>query len=225
MAYEKMPCLYDTEKDLQDRIGGTVCRYKGVPYWVQIESAKKINLLDLVTQKAVVVGISPSDPEFDISSAEVGYVNFKYTPEQIRYMSNKSLGNKVYYLERIPFRRFRQGLCGDSMTSYTIDGEPGIPAANLLASKGFYESQVNSWPSIPVALAIFERGQETEIAIGIDTALHKIESGLALVYYRKKNIGWITPGRRSFEIELSKSPDRWVYERVLSKYMRNGINA
>lgn len=219
MAYEKMPCLYDTEKDLHDRIGGTVCRYKGVPYWVQVESAKKINLLDIVTQKTTVAGISPSDPEFDISSAEVGYVNFKYTPEQLRYMSVKDKRNKVYYLERIPFRRFRQGLCGDSMTTYSVEGDPGIPAASVLASQGFLESQINCWPSIPTVLSIFERGLEKEIAVSVDTALQRIESGLVLVFHRTKNIGWITPGRRSFEIELAKSPHKWVYERVLKKFM------
>jgi hypothetical protein len=215
MAYEKMACLYETEKDLVDRLGGTVCRYKGVPYVVHIEARTKINLLDLVSQKPVL-SIRPNDPDFDISSAEIGYINFRWTKTQLKYSDTPNdTSNKAYYLERVPFRRYRQGLCSDSLSGFHIDGKTSINPNALLFSDGFRDSQLGRFPSVREAIKLLE--EEQQVAVGMDTALQKVDSGMILVWYRTKNIGWITPDNPT--ITIARTADSWVHERVLKRFL------
>lgn len=216
MAYEKMPCLYDTQKDLHDRLHNTIVRYRGIPVMVQVESAKSLLLKDTVSG-AQLFDVKPDDPDLDISSAEVGYLNWQPTMKIVRYYNAALAGtpNVVNYLERCPNRMYRQGLVSDSLKSYKIDGTEGINPMNLLNLEGFRASLTGLFPSLELGLELIANEKWPEVAISQSVAIKKTDSGMCLVYYRRVNVGWIIP--RSRHIEMMDSELKWVVSRLMEK--------
>jgi hypothetical protein len=216
MAYEKMPCAWDSEKDLIDRLQGTICRYDGVPYLISVESKKSLLLSDIVSQK-IVKTIDPSDPKFDVSSAEIGYINFRNNKPQ-KYGKSREVqtSNLVVYLQRIPSRRYRQGLNSGAVVSKTLDdnGKSPGPTDYFLLSSGLRDSLMGVYPTPSQGMGILKTLEEKEIALSQSIALSKMESGLILVYCRTVNIGWIAPG--DDRIVTPRNRNSWVYERMLN---------
>lgn len=94
---------YLNQDDLATRLNGTICKYKGVPYYIQTHgydaqrtSYPNVNLYSL---KGGVVKyerrVDHRDPDFDDSAPLLGYMNYN---------------NQAYYLKRMPYRHANQGL-------------------------------------------------------------------------------------------------------------------
>src|ERR1700754_558210 len=123
MKYEeRMPCRYDTEKDLVARLGNSIVRYDGKPVRVLVEGKSSLRLCNPVTGEEINT-VKPNDPLLDISCPELGYANLP--------MGVKKPHNKVVYIERIPYRQFHQGLLTNQLMFSDIGGgqahEPGWP--------------------------------------------------------------------------------------------------
>lgn len=213
MAYEKMPCLYDTVKDLQDRLEQTIVRYNQIPVIVNVAAKDKLVLTDIVT-KEKLYEVKPSDPNLDISSAEIGYLNWKPQINLVKYYNSAwaKEPNKVAYFERQPRRAYRQGLYADVVSSFHIDGKDGIGSENLFGTDGFRASIVGEFPSLEMAIELMDHENWSEIAISQSIALQKIESGLTLVYFRTKNVGWIVP--RTAQISVNEGKYAWAIKRL-----------
>jgi len=207
MAYEKMSCLWETHADLEARLHGTICRYKNEPVLVIVESVKMLKLLDL-SGNNILHRIHPADPEFDVSSPELGYFNVF---DQIKVV------NRVYYLERLPYRKFRQGLSSDVVAGKTIDGEHLGGTQSILQDKTFGEGLSGTYPSLREGLKILSETKSKEVAVGREVALLKTDSGVVQVYFRTKNIGWIAP--ESTSVSILKDQNSWIYSRVLRSYL------
>lgn len=229
MAYEIVPCLYNTEKDLQARIHGTICRYENVPYFVHVESAKKINLYDLkkfqlVGDEKPILSVSPTDPLFDISSPEIGYMNFDFELEfeakvLKKYTYDNISGNMVLYFQRSPTKQWKQGLNYDSTKSYRIDGGHITLPTNWLYifySEGTRNMLKGEYPTVPVAVYRLLR-MSTEkyktIAVSKDVALQKTDSDIIQVYVKRDNVGYILPGERT--IHVKKDKNSWITRKYL----------
>lgn len=221
MAYEKMSCLYETVKDLRDRLAGTICRYQGFPYYCDVSSKGKVILTDVRALSdpekwKTKIEISPKDPEFDISSIELGYTNWKF-PEKTRKFYRKDQdfdSNRVSFLSRHPARRYRQGISSDVVYAVNIDGGSLGDSSTILGTDGFIAMVQENYPSLPEAVELLSSG-EKDVAISREFALKKVESGLILAFAEMKNIGWILPQKMSIEVpegELS-----WVYKRLMER--------
>ncbi len=227
MAYEKMSCLYDTLKDLSDRLNGTIIRYKGVPVHVTVKGDGRLHLTDVANANSMsgnLGAVSPKDPDLDISSIEIGYMNWDWSKESRRYLTvsqQRGEGNKVSYLQRLPIQRYRQGLTSDVVRTLGVDGESNKYSSESsmeLFNEGFKNMVAGNYPTYPEAAQLLFDGEEKEIAISIDFALKATDSSLILVYYQTRNIGWIEPNKG-----LIKIPDdelEWVYRRLM-RQLRN----
>lgn len=213
MAYEKMPCLYETVDDLRSRLEGTICRYKGRAGVVAIETKKKISLMthDLA---GLIATFDPADPEFDISSPEIGYVNVSPSRQHLsRNSSLKAETNLCFYVERTAQRQFRQGLYNSCLTCYSIDGiSAGM--GHVWQTRGLMESIEGTFPSLELSLDLLKTGQK-EVAISRRVAFKRTDSGLILVYYAGKNVGWLEP--KSTRVSIPEGPLSWLKEILIRK--------
>jgi len=210
VAYEKMPCKYDTLKDLQDRLHGTYCRYDGKLYYVTVESKDVIVLYDSVSQRPKL-NINPSDPNFDISSLEVGYMNLDQ--KEMAQLGVESNGG-VLYLMRYPQRRYRQGVTPECLSAYRIENMDISPfrTGSLLRTAGFRKSIEGDFPSFNEALD----DKSAEVALSRDLAIKKTDSGLVLVYYKMVNIGWTLPGDNI--VMFRGTPHDWLFQKILDEH-------
>jgi hypothetical protein len=91
---------YETDRDVNIRLNGCILRYKGQPVQLSLAGQLKVfwaALGEPFTDKQV---IHSSDEYLDISSPPLGYVN---------------QGGYVFYVSRIPHRKFKQGVCSDNV--------------------------------------------------------------------------------------------------------------
>lgn len=217
-----MSCLYETVKDLKDRLHGTVCRYKGIPYYCEVTAKGKIVLKDVRTPvitnfPCVPQEISPKDEDFDISSIELGYVNFEIDPMLHRYWKPNAMerSKSVSFLARWPSRRYKQGISGDMLSCKTIDGHNEGEGTFVLHSEGFIKSCLNEYPSLPEAIERLSSGEADQIAVSKEFALKRTDSSLILAFCETKNIGWILP--RTMKIEVPEGELNWVYRRMMDR--------
>ncbi len=239
MAYEIVPCLYDTYKDLQARLQGTICRYENEPVYVHVTSDKVIELYDTTKIGKGVMSsmteelkplrkIKPNDPAFDISSPEIGYVNVdfeveKSLPQCVRYLSPEDTGCQVVHIERSPSRQWKQGLSSETVTFRGVSGNElvrlRVPVNVIFTCHGVRDAIRGTYPPLPAAVAKINRLRDSvahkEIAVSKDVALKKTDSDIIQVYIKTKNIGFILPDERV--IHVKKGENSWVTKRVLEK--------
>lgn len=204
MAYEKMKCLYDTERDLIDRLHGTYCRYKDKVYVVSVESKTQLGLSDPISGVRIFQ-IKPNDPDFDISSPEIGYVNHVYQ-------------DRVYaaFLERLPQKRYRQGLYAECCSVKLIDGgAPPFNANQVFRTKGLIDAIEGRYPPFKMALAFLRSGEQKEVALSRQFALKRFDSGIVFLMCEKKDVGYIQPHGRG--VEYVETNESWVLDKLLKK--------
>jgi hypothetical protein len=198
---EFVPCLYDTERDLIDRLHETCVRRKGdpTPYKFHYINNKKCNLYDLQTGDETTV---PLD-EVDISSIELGYMNYKLP------------GGKpaVVYLSRDVRKQYRQGLCSNNVLTFPREFSQNY---HFFSQKGFIDMCRGEYPSYEEAIAELKKDIEGERAISIDVKIKREYSGVVMVYYRLKNVGWMAP--ESKKVNLMNVPLDWAVRRALQRH-------
>jgi hypothetical protein len=222
MDYERMPNRYQTENDLSARLHGTICRYKDQPVYVYVDG-KNLHLKHPVT-RIDIIQIKWDDPDFDISSPELGYFN-------LLTLSDRSPKNRVFYAERQPVKKWRQGLNPNVLHYSDIEGDPdkshipGMPQDHWLADQGFYDMLTNEYPSLNKAFDILEAETFStkygiysckEIAISKDTAIQKTKSGVYQVFYKCDNVGWVAPGTRTVNVKSSEMG--WIISKFLKEF-------
>lgn len=232
MAYEIVPCLYNTEKDLQARLHGTICRYDNVPVYVSVISSKEIRLYEpqvmLIsrTKEAVPIkAIRPTDELFDISSPEIGYMNYEFATELNpksyvgEKLPNTLTGNLVAYVQRSPVKQWKQGVYPDAVLWTDIRGKqfnPGVNWTQLFYSNGMVSMIKMEYPAVPVAVHKLSRMHDErwkQIAVSKDVALEKTDSDVIQVHIKRENVGYIIPGERT--IHLKKDRNSWISRKYL----------
>lgn len=205
-----MKCNIHTAKDLAQKLGETVCRYKGIPYWIAVDEDRRglptIHLRNLVTGGNEGT-IKYDNPEFDISSIPLGYCQ-------------SDAHCRVVYCIRLPLRRVRQGVCSSHLRVQAIQGNPWAQGATLLRSQGFYNLVVGNYISLDVGMdTLRKKLQEDkefigEIAISRKIALSINSLGIINVYYKQELVGWIEPSK--FVVHIPTSDKATIISKYLS---------
>ncbi len=219
MAYEKMPCLYETVQDLTDRLHGTICRYKGRAGYVSVQSKNEIWLMDICEQSTVLSRFKPNDPDFDISSAEIGYMNFELNPSTMKYHRKEDNTPCVIWIDRLPQRRYRQGLYSECLEMSAIDGKSARQNMHgvAMSSRGMIDMIEGAYPPFRTALGVIRnrKFELSEVALSKDVAMQATDSGMVLVYIRCNNIGWIAPCEQAVTIKPD-APEGWLIRKMLN---------
>ena len=204
-----MRCKY-LPQDLTARLDDSVCRYRGEPVYVRV-NGDRLRLFDLTNMQKWKWEIIYTDPEFDISSPLLGYMN-----TDVINLSN----NKCYYVRRKPVRRYKQGFNLVASTFSMLDGtlERKRDISSLMYSKGMKECITGVYPTLDQVLDFFKKnfkpGETLEAAVTREIALQVGKNGVVNVFYKEFEVGWMTLKENVVHIPSGD----WAW--VISKFMQ-----
>lgn len=203
----KMKCNLD-DNDLLNNLNGTVCRYKGIPVQVHCLGGKNLELNSLDGMKNFQ--IKSTDPEFDISTPPLGYVQ----------LSREMVG----YVTRLPKRMWRQGVTEENLKCVSLPrgNNQGDVLDFKLIRDYTIKMMTRDYPSLRKAIKeIKEANYPIEIAISNKCALKKVITRRTVnVYYRNEIVGFIP------EKELESFRPRIIVpnslmSRIISNYLHD----
>jgi hypothetical protein len=171
-----------------------------MPVLVKIMSQHEICLYDVADKSKKIATISPSDPRFDISHIDLGYMNF----DMSKYEGS---GNRVFYLQRSPSKKYKQGTCNNHTVACDLVGKPShYSAGDVLYTQGFVDSVLGNFPSI----SELKTGQ---MALSQDIAAESDELGLVKLYYRGTAVAYKLPNDN--KLHTLRNDMSWVIDRFL----------
>jgi hypothetical protein len=188
--------------DITNRLDQCLAFYKGEPFYVRA-NGNSLNLypLPLSHKDPTHTTIKPNDPDFDISSPELGYSN----------AVKEDVGsNYVKLFVRLSYRRgYKQGVWEGNSRVYNIDGTP--LGALSLADKSLYRLLKNDFPKYEEALLILE--SSGQVAFCPDFAAKKLKVGVRVMYYRGEEIGVFSP--EDGTIVIRPGPGNEVFKKIM----------
>ena len=154
----------DTDHDAEMRLNNSVVSYNRQPVLVVASGVRFCNIIHLITKEKELVELK----ELCLFPVSVG---------------NVQLGNKYYYCERAPKRRYKQGLTGDNLICYEMPwGEQFVS----YKGKEVGYAIINSYPSLDECLAI-TAGESR--AFSKTLGVYRDRDGGTYLMYKDKQIG------------------------------------
>lgn len=194
--------------DLGQRLDNTVCRYKGLPIHVRAQSGKNQLQLFSLSNGKLVDEIRADDPNLDISSPPLGYVQV-----------TKGI---VYYLSRKPARIYKQGLSNDAVLAHPLNRsvKQGI-AFNIFQNKSIEQAILGEYPPLYACLKLVKLptsdGPNTEIAVSREIALKRdADMQIIRVFFKEKEVGLILD-RDPLTVITPKNDMGWIISKYLSQ--------
>lgn len=200
----KMKCKYP-DRDLSQRLDSSVCRYKGIPYFVRYAGKNTLTLYDLChPNEKAVMEIKSNDPYFDISTIPLGY-----------YQVEK---NRVVYITRRPYRRYKQGIDADMLNMFSLRENRSLGHAFSIFHPGFRDMIMGDYPSVENALRDLRNSKvKMEMAISREAALEWVpELRVIHVFYKNTLVGWIPEGSRT--VIVPNGEMAWIVSQNLSSF-------
>lgn len=165
-------------EDVKGRLHNTIIRYKDYPYMCDVSSAGLIGLHD-ISSGNLIANVESEDPELDISSINIGFVNL-IAPE-----------NKFcVYLKREPLRQFKQGIVLELLSQKVLRDKTDSVAKGALMSRGFVDAVLGRFPTYDEGLDMITKKGWTSVALSRDIAI-KREEDLLKVYIKDTEVGYI----------------------------------
>jgi hypothetical protein len=192
-------------QDIRARLGDTVIRYDGRPYYCTVDG-EQIVLHDLISRQ-IIHRKTPDDPGLDVSSLDLGYVNLE-VPHRA-----------AVYLERLPSRRYRQGVDFNNLryTPLVNAGRRfGVESSHMWC-QGFVDSHMGVFPSFKKSVSLLTDGKAHSVAMSKQVAL-KREDGSFKVYIQTEEVGWIKAGTST--VIIPKTEISWVSVQTLELVSR-----
>lgn len=205
-----MSCLWRSDKDLMDRLGGTHIKYRGEIVYAEFghypdpETKKEVSgliLFDPLGSGKTIAMISPDDPDLDVSSFELGYVNTESERRDVK--------PDVIYLTRSPQKQWKQGFMPQRIRANAVDGSKYTSSWSI---PSIFSSLCGDYPSYELYKDLRARKDPPDkIALSRQVAVKTELSGVTLVYIDCKNVAYIS-GQK---VVLKDDNLKWIYERVL----------
>lgn len=202
---EEMPCLYETYKDLSDRLDGTICRYGGKVVYVRVSMAENdedeplVYLYEWPHSDKLFMQIDPNDPLFDISLIDLGYMNYIY--------DNKNI---VLYPYRSASKKYKQGTSMGYCYTKNIDGTHSDYGSQSMQSQGFVDMVNRKYPPL-AALELHK-----ELALSKDVAVRVDSLGVREFYWRLMKIAIQVPGQKIHRLDTEFSP---LVDKILRPFL------
>lgn len=203
----KVKNYYSSIDDIHRYIVETIIFYKDKPYFLKYNG----DYFYLQDTKGDCQKISVSEltgPDFNIASPELGYANVNKYPS----------GKQVVYAERVVWKRWKQGISHQNTMFHNIEGIN--IGGGFHGDQGFWDSLMDIYPSVDERASLLE--EYGELAISKEVALAKRPSGITLVFYKTKEVGYMTPDSATFF--LKKDSYSWIIERYLSDLNLKVVN-
>lgn len=193
---KKIP--YPTNDDKYRRLEGTVCLWKGEPYYVTLRNGygmpplghEEVNLLSIndsnkIKTKGSYITVNYTEDDFVYRCIELGYMNYD---------------GSAYFLGRMPNREFHQGLSENNI--YDAEGKIRN-RSGWFGSKSLYDCILGKHPTLD---EVMERiGDVESIAFDRNFAVAKLDRKRLLLKHRGQVIGWMSADDSKFSVFKNRS--------------------
>lgn len=174
--------------DYAARFQDTICRYKGEPYRVMVESRSRFTLIP-INGRGEMIHINPKDENFDVSSIPMGYMNHNGT---------------AVSCVRTSRRRYTQGVTQRNVSFYSVSGQELPNGAISIYSGAVHEMVMGNYPKIENILKSLRSGSCTSMAGSRRIAFEINRMGVISIYVMYRMLGWIPPEKDYVVVEDSK---------------------
>lgn len=187
--------------DLRGRLENTILRYNKVPYLCGV-NGETLELLDIVTGE-LVHRIEPDDFLLDISSVPLGYMNSSHYKCAI-------------YLKRHPYRKFKQGVVLELLTSSPLIQSPKKfnASPSRLRCAGLVRSITGNFPNLAEAIKLITSGA-VSVALSRDVAILR-DAAEIKVFIKEDEVGSFSITDKSPVVKLKEHVFPWIYESILA---------
>lgn len=183
--------MFDTREEAAMRLDGTIIQGPNGPVYVkEMETSSIIHYKELSKRGGVQTTIRTAtlDDGFCIKPFPLGYVN---------------RGETCYYLQRMPVRKYKQGL-HDAAMRIVLNGatrqSSRIRASALYEGPGFYAMYHNNYPSLRDVRILLEEGDCRTQAFGREWALGLLDGKQHSLYYKGNEVGVYVKDSGSFSL-------------------------
>lgn len=189
--------IFWNENDVASYLMGTIVLYKGLPHSITGQTGRTIEITRVDLDKRF--DVQKSDPELDVGTVPLGYVNYN---------------RRVYYLQRIPRRQWRQGIRPENLECY-VDDQKASSTRNIrpiLSSSSFVKAIKGDYPTFKRVVKDPEAPQF--VALSRDVMVKGVGKGSWEIFHQKELAGQATSRGK---VTLIEGPCKWVLEDELSK--------
>ena len=173
--------MWDNQGDAQMRISGCVVLFRGKPVRIQeVSAALIVTYSELGVVNPPVLEARLIDPGWDWKPIKCGYTNLK--------------GGGCVYVQRIPRRRWKQGLHPDNVKT----SNPRRHTGDIIYTHAFAKVIKGLYPAFDKVVKLVGDKKAKSQAFSRNYALSRNELGIMLLAYRGEDVGWYSHG----EIEL-----------------------
>jgi hypothetical protein len=166
-------------EDVKARLGSTVIRWKNHPYFCEVDGGGLIHLFNLDGMSTVVAQIEPDDPDLDISSLTLGYVNIGHPDYKC-----------AIYLKREAYRQYKQGVDLGKLTQVVLRQGWGPIGWQHLRCKSLVDCVMGNYPSYQEAVDLITKMKHYSVAVSRDVALKK-EGEQLKVFLKDTEVGYV----------------------------------
>lgn len=175
---------FATSDDVIMRLDNSIVRYKGIPVIVRFQRGMNVSIKDLLNNRLLSENIHSSNPDLDISSPPIGFVNF---------------GLFTSYAQRMPRRNNKQGLNAEN----TVLLKGNIPdalyydKANIF-TKPVAQAILNDYPTgDQVISAMKKSGDIISMSFHSKFSFVKDDIGIIKLKHMQRTVGYVNPKDRS----------------------------
>lgn len=201
---------YKTVSDVSSRLDRTIGIYKGEPVYITVsENALGVyNLEKFPNSKPIM--IPWDDPDLDISSVELGYVNL--VPN---CPLNGSKFGQAAWCARTSQRQYRQGVDPNRILSQSpVEGRQG--AGYSVCGYPLYNLIKDKYPSVMESVWMLTAKTHTSVAISREVCLIMEDSGVITVAINRENIGSLIPSEG--RVFIKDHEFLWVIQSLLTRF-------
>lgn len=168
------------DQDLRQRLDSGVVFYRGIPYIYSLRDEAGVARLYSLKNSSEFITVHPKDPEIDIRSPKIGFVNYK---------------GRAYYLTRYPHRMYKQSFCLRSVRALDVAANIEITTPMNLQSGPIHNMLIDEYPRISTAMKDLEGGAKS-VAISKDIAIGRDDLDNIKAWYKNQPFGIKVVGSR-----------------------------
>lgn len=191
--------------DYNQKLNNTLVRYNNFPVQLTYEGGSSFIIYGIhggSSFKKSIINVK--DPLLDISTPILGW--FKLEHDGIKYAA---------YLERLPVRRWRQGLCSsNTKISYLSRGRLSQASSTkeYIYSKGVEDMILDKYEPLDELLKSLNNADVHSVAASHNIAIAK-KDDIYTVWFKKDEVGWMKPGTKV--VKIPKEENIFIISRFL----------
>lgn len=158
-----------TDNDAVMRLNNSVVKHNGIPVYITSAAKRNCMCIDLTTGEDIVVPTK----DLDLMPVSIG---------------NIQVGNSFIYCQRMPTRRFKQGLSSENLQSKDT---PWVVqnVRNILKSKNIADTILNNFDSVSYAIdKVIKDRTHVSVAFSLRWGIGMVK-GVPRLFYKGDEVG------------------------------------